>query len=108
MKRDDLVYVQDVIDSIEIIIGYTKEQSESDFESNIMLQDAVYRRLEIIGEAATKISETFKDQHPEIEWKLMKLMRNKLIHEYFGISSTTVYATITEDIPTLLFKLKSI
>ncbi|HEV7381878.1 MAG TPA: HepT-like ribonuclease domain-containing protein [Dyadobacter sp.] len=89
-------------------MGYTENQSESDFESNIMPQDAVYRRLEIIGEAATKISDTFKDQHPQIEWRLMKPMRNKLTHEYFGISPTTVYATITEDIPTLLFKLKSI
>ena len=108
MKRDDDVYVLDIIDSIEIIVGYTEGKTELDFETNIMLQDAVYRRLEIIGEASTKVSDTFKDQHPEIEWRLMKLMRNKLIHEYFGISSTTIYATVTEDLPTLLFKLKSI
>jgi uncharacterized protein with HEPN domain len=108
MKRDDDVYVLDIIDSIEIIIGYTEGKSELDFETNMMLQDAVYRRLEIIGEASTKVSGEYKDQHPEIEWRLMKLMRNKLIHEYFGISSSTVYATVTQDLPALLFKLKSI
>lgn len=108
MIRDDDVYILDIIVSIEIIIGYIEGKSELDFETNIMLQDAVYRRLEIIGEASTKVSDTFKDQHPEIEWRLMKLMRNKLIHEYFGISSSTVYATVTEDLPALLFKLKSI
>ena len=108
MKRDDDVYILDIIDSIEIAIGYTEGKSELDFETNIMLQDAVYRRLEIIGEASTKVSDAFKDLHPEIEWRLMKLMRNKLIHEYFGISSSTVYATVTEDLPALLLKLKSI
>ena len=108
MKRDDDVYILDIIDSIEIAIGYTEGKSELDFETNIMLQDAVYRRLEIIGEASTKVSNAFKDLHPEIEWRLMKLMRNKLIHEYFGISSSTVYATVTEDLPALLLKLKSI
>jgi uncharacterized protein with HEPN domain len=64
MKRDDNVYVLDIIDSIEIIIGYTEGKSELDFETNMMLQDAVYRRLEIIGEASTKVSGEYKDQHP--------------------------------------------
>ena len=73
-----------------------------------MLQDAVYRRFEIIGEAATKVSDAFKEAHSDIEWRLMKLMRNKLIHEYFGISSNAVFATIREDLPPLLAKMKMI
>lgn len=108
MIRDDRVYIQDIIDSIEIISDYVDGTSEKDFEENQMLQDAVYRRFEIIGEAATKVSETFKEAHPEIEWRLMKLMRNKLIHEYFGISATAVFATIIEDLPPLLAKMKMI
>ena len=108
MIRDDTVYVQDIIVSIEIITDYINGQSEAEFEHNMMLQDAVYRRFEIIGEASTKISENFKQAHPEIEWRLMKLMRNKLIHEYFGISATSVFTTITNDLPPLLIKLKAI
>jgi uncharacterized protein with HEPN domain len=50
----------------------------------MMMQDAVIRRFEIIGEAATKISETIKTANPNVQWRLMKAMRNKLIHEYFG------------------------
>jgi uncharacterized protein with HEPN domain len=73
-----------------------------------MLQDAVYRRFEIIGEATTKISETIKDSYPDIEWRLMKLMRNKIIHDYFGVSSNTIFATIKHDLPGLLVNLKSI
>ena len=108
MKRDDRVYIQDIIDSIEIITDYVSGKTETDFEESLMLQDAVYRRFEIIGEAATKVSDTFKEAHPEIEWRLMKLMRNKLIHEYFGISATAVFATIREDLPPLLAKMKMI
>ena len=73
-----------------------------------MLQDAIFRRFEIIGEASTKISENVKNQNDGIEWRLMKLMRNKLIHEYFGISVATVYNTIHTDLPKLLQKLKEI
>ena len=108
MTRDDNVYIQDIIDSIEIILMYVDGKSENDFEESILLQDAVYRRFEIIGEASTKVTNDFKDLHSEIEWRLMKLMRNKLIHEYFGISSSSVYGTIIEDLPLLLAKLKTI
>jgi uncharacterized protein with HEPN domain len=108
MMRDDRVYIQDIIDSIEIITDYVNGKSEKDFEESTLLQDAVYRRFEIIGEASTKISEDFKLTHSEIEWRLMKLMRNKLIHEYFGISSNAVFATIIEDLPPLLAKIRII
>lgn len=108
MTRDDHVYLQDIVDSIEIIVDYLDGKTEMDFEQSQLLQDAVYRRFEIIGEASTKISEQFKHTHPEIEWRIMKLMRNKLIHEYFGISPSTVFATVIEDLPQLLAKLKAI
>lgn len=77
-------------------------------ETDGLVQDAIFRRFEIIGEATANLSDGFKNQHPEIEWRLMKAMRNKLIHEYFGISTTTVYETIKRDLPTLLTKLKAI
>lgn len=77
MKRDDRVYIQDIIDSIEIITDYVNGKSEKDFEESL-------------------------------EWRLMKLMRNKLIHEYFGISPNAVFATILEDLPPLLAKIKII
>lgn len=108
MIRDDQVYIQDIIESIEIIMDYVEGKSETDFEVSLMLQDAVYRRFEIIGEAATRVSDAFKEAHSDIEWRLMKLMRNKLIHEYFGISSNAVFATIREDLRPLLARMKMI
>ncbi len=108
MTRNDQVYILDMVESIETIVEYLDGKTEIDFEQSQLLQDAVYRRFEIIGEASTKISEKFKHKHPEIEWRIMKLMRNKLIHEYFGVSPSTVFATVIEDLPQLLAKLKAI
>jgi uncharacterized protein with HEPN domain len=108
MIRDDKIYVQDIIDSIEIIFQYIGDKTEYEFNQSLLLQDAVFRRFEIIGEASTKVSENFKQNHQDIEWKLMKLMRNKLIHEYFGISTSTIYHTIHSDLPILIEKLKKI
>ncbi len=101
MTRSDNIYVSDILESIKLILQYTKDKSESDFASNVMLQDAVIRRFEIIGEAAGKISETIKVNHANIKWSLMKVMCNKLIHEYFGISAYTIYQTIQNDLPVL-------
>ncbi|HWB63332.1 MAG TPA: DUF86 domain-containing protein [Chitinophagales bacterium] len=104
--RDDKVYLLDILDSIEIIEKYTAEVSLEEFEKNFMLQDAVIRRFEVIGEAATKISDAFKKGNPEVEWRLISGMRNKLIHEYLGISVITIYNTVYKDLPVLKQKIK--
>lgn len=90
MSRSDAVYVTDILESVNLILQYVGEQNEFEFTSNIMLQDAVIRRFEIIGEASSQISDAFKVGHPQMQWKLMKAMRNKLIHEYFGVSAQTL------------------
>ena len=108
MSRSDTVYVRDIIESIDIIFNYLEHKSEHDFIHEQILQDAVIRRFEIIGEAAAKISESMKMAHPEIEWRLMKAMRNKMIHEYFGVSASTVYNTVIINLPGLRNKLVKI
>ncbi len=107
MSRSDKVYIQDILESIIMIFKYVGEKTEYEFSTDFMLQDAVIRRFEIIGEAATKISQLTKDNYPEVEWQLMKAMRNKLIHEYFGVSSTTIYTTVKLHLPLLLDQLKA-
>lgn len=108
MSRSDLVYIQDIIASIDIIFGYLSGKTEYDFLNEQILQDAVIRRFEIIGEAASKISSELKENHLEIEWNLMKAMRNKMIHEYFGVSATTVYNTVMINLPVLKQKMQNI
>ena len=104
-ERNDNVYLQDIVDSIQAIEAYTLDITEHDFIDNQLLQDAVTRRFEIIGEAATHMSDSFKDKHPSIEWRLMGDMRNKLIHEYFGANPITIYQTIQKDLPGLKAKI---
>ena len=108
IERDDLVYIQDIIESIEIIEHHIGETSLYDFDQNILIQDAIIRRFEVIGEAASHISEKFKSKHDNIEWRLMSDMRNKLIHEYFGVSINTIYNTIKQDLPALKMKMQAL
>ncbi len=108
MSRSDKIYLQDIIESVKIILSYIGDKTEFEFVNDLMLQDAIIRRFEIIGEAASKISETLKTQNPRVQWRLMKEMRNKLIHEYFGVSPVTIYSTIRLDIPVLLEQLNGL
>ena len=101
MSRSDNVYLLDILESVNIILNYSEHKTEFEFVNDMMLQDAVIRRFEIIGEAATKISEQVKNNYPAVQWRLMKEMRNKLIHEYFGVSAATIYSTIKFDLPIL-------
>jgi uncharacterized protein with HEPN domain len=83
-----------MLESINHIEDFLGKKTEKEFSSNLLLQDAVTRRFEIIGEAVSKISMNLKKSTPHIEWDIMKSMRNKLIHEYFGVSPSTLYHTI--------------
>lgn len=107
-KRNDSVYVNDILESITLIVIYLGDKTEFEFAPDLLVQDAVIRRFEIIGEAASKISNEFKLSHSLIEWGLMKDMQNKLIHEYFGISANTIYQTIQRDLPILKQKLEKL
>ena len=77
-------------------------------KKDLMLQDAVIRRFEIIGEASTGISEDTKNKNPHVQWRMMKAMRNKLIHEYFGVSALTIYTTVKIDLPVLKEQLENL
>ena len=108
MSRSDDVYLKDILESIEIIFNYTENKTEYEFINDLMLQDAVIRRFEIIGEASSKLSEDIRNKNPKVQWRLMKEMRNKLIHEYFGISAITIFSTIKLDLPILQEQLEAI
>ena len=85
MKRDVKVYLEDILESISLIERYTKTITREVFNRDIQIQDAVIRRMEIIGEAANHIPKKIINTVPEVEWKKITGLRNLLIHEYFGI-----------------------
>lgn len=106
--KDDLAYIEHILLSIAKIKEYTNNLSRSDFENNEMIQDAVIRNIEIIGEATKKISENLKSSYLEIPWREMVGMRDKLIHDYMGIDLEVVWKTIEVDIPELYALVKKI
>ena len=101
MKKEPLVFLEDIIDAIVRIEDYAHEMDEEDFREDLKTQDAVIRRLEIIGEAVKNLPSDFKESHPEIPWRKMAGMRDVLIHAYFGINVSRVWNTIKADLPDL-------
>jgi uncharacterized protein with HEPN domain len=81
MSRDD-TYLVDILESVKIALGYTVGKTVDDFSADMQCQDAVVRRIEIIGEAARRVSEETRARYPQIPWREMTSMRNLVIHEY--------------------------
>ena len=101
MPRDDRVYLEHVRDAMNRIELYSKDLTEADFKRNTLIQDGVIRQLEIIGEAVKRLSAPFRTAHPNIPWQDIARMRDKLIHDYFGVDVATVWLTVQQDIPHL-------
>ncbi len=108
MNKDDTVFLKHILDAIDLIDDYLKDKSYEEFEENRMLQDAVIREIEIIGEATKNLSVEFRNKYSEIPWRQIAGMRDKLIHGYFGVDLGAVWDTATKDIPSLRKKLREI
>ena len=92
-------FLLDMLLSAKIAIDYLQDKSIGDLESNLLLQDAVIRRLLIIGEASNRISQTTQQSLPTIPWRLIKGMRNRLVHEYDDLDLDTVWETVKTNLP---------
>jgi len=103
MRRphDPRPYIHDILDCIERIQRYTKGLDARAFHEDEILQDAVVRRIEIIGEAAGRLPDELKARYPHIPWQDIRGMRNKLIHEYGHVDPDLVWAAVRQDLPTL-------
>jgi uncharacterized protein with HEPN domain len=107
-KRGDNEFVFDMIIACERILEYTKNLSYDEFCKNQMVIDAVVRNIEILGEAAKKVSNDLKIKYQEIEWREITRTRDKIIHFYFGVSLSIIWDIITTDIPILKDKPKNL
>jgi len=101
--KDDRIYLFHIRDAIQHILNYTEAGRDS-FFADRKTQDAVVRNLEIIGEATKHLSQSLKDAHSGIAWKPIAGMRDKLIHDYFGINLQLVWDVVERDLPTLKLK----
>jgi len=107
-KRSLGLLVEDIWESIEKIERYTEGMTQNSFQSDEKTTDAVVRNLEIIGEAAGRLPEDFTDRHSEIEWIKIIGLRNRIVHEYFGVDLQIIWQILKKDLPAFKSSLKNI
>jgi uncharacterized protein with HEPN domain len=107
-KRDVLVLLNDILNSGKKIIKYVENYSYNDFILDSKTVDAVVRNLEIIGEASKKLSENFKEKYNNIPWRTIGDLRNRIIHEYFGIDEAIIWKIVKEELEPLLKQIEII
>ena len=107
-SRTPSVVIADILRCIEHVESYTAKLSFDDFSSDFMVIEACLYNIQVIGEAVNQLADDVKTSNPQIPWTLIKGMRNRLIHEYFGTDLPLVWNTIKSDLPGFNAELKVI
>lgn len=105
-ERNLSLLLLDIEGALTAILDYTNGYTFEDFEADAKTRHAVERNFEIIGEAAARVSSSFKMRNSHIEWRILKGFRNFIIHEYFGINNEIVWETIQLRLPELLVEIR--
>lgn len=108
MKRNIHLYIRDILESIDCIGEYVNELSREQLIEDKKTQDAVLRRLEIMGEASKNIPSTIKKKYPQIPWKEMAGTRDVLTHAYFSVNSERIWNIIKNNLSNLRVEIKKI
>lgn len=101
MKKDPLVFIEHILECIELVEKYVTGHTKKAFKTSVQLQDSVVRRIEIIGEAVKNLPIGLKRKYPDIPWKQIAGMRDILVHEYFGIDLDLTWRVATKELPRL-------
>lgn len=108
MKPDETVYLRHILDAIGLIERYTAGLDQQGFVKNTLVQDGVIRQLEIVGEAAKRLSQSLRARYPDVPWQVVAGMRDKLVHDYMGVEVETVWLTVTASLPAFKAQIREI
>ena len=107
-KKDNNYYINKIVLDLDFIITHSKDVSYDEFSINEILVDSMMFRLIQISENSEKLTEKFKEEHNDIQWRAMKGLRNRIVHEYGAVDLTIIYDTLVKDIPKLKESILSI
>jgi uncharacterized protein with HEPN domain len=107
-ERNPVLLLDDIIEAATKITQYIQSYSFEQFKKDSKTSDAVIRNFEIIGEAANRLPEDFKDQSTDIDWNRIRGFRNRIVHDYFGIDYSIVWEIIQDFLPSLISSIKKI
>lgn len=108
MTKEPSIYLQHILESIELIEKRVENINHEDFINDVDLQDMVIRRLEIIGEAVRNLPKEFRQKYPNINWQNPADMRSVLIHGYLDIDLEVVWNTVVKDLPPFKEQIKNL
>jgi len=107
-KREPKFLLEDILECVEKIGRYTNSMIYDEFIADSKTIDAVIRNLEVIGEAANRLPDEYKDAHPEIDWYKIRGLRNRIVHHYFGIDYQIIWLVKEEYLPELVIAIKTL
>ncbi len=105
--RPDRLLLEDMLDAIEEVVDVTP-QSREEFDANKLVRSHVLRHIQIVGEAASRVSKNLKSRHPEVPWRSIAGMRHAIVHGYFEVDWNEVYSTALRDVPPLKAQIQTI
>ncbi len=105
-KKDDRAYLWDMLTAAQAVVTFVKGRTLQDYAVSLMLRSAVERQIEIIGEAARRVSKEFQEAHPEIPWRPIQAQRHVLAHDYGEIKHDRIWRVAEEHIPEMILLLE--
>ena len=108
MTRSPRLWLEDIVEAAELLGQYVAGLSFEEFEEDVEKQDAVARRLEIIGQAVKELPEELREAYPSVEWRAIAGARDIVAHEYFRLDLALVWGMVTKDVPRLLGQVREI